>query len=482
MAIKRFSSTFKTRNDVMDNITPNNVVQPHIAVPAGEWKPARYLPVQWTGEASKDAFVISSGKVVCLDATGRVADMCIKAACQQIKSGGNVATTSFSADISVGGLPGGASTHSIITYDSTDVAYGVYSIATGEAAAAGTLFIDQIAQGLLDQGLVNVSRDLGSTAPFSGGTATLEHTGSKTASDLLDDCLLVINAFFSEPVGVAAYDVFVWAGDTPDELVFTNYQKQHLIQFLTEVQLRLPVIAESSSSGATAISASSAYSSGPIFGQATGTELANADLVALKRYEDIGSNIQGLMLDPAGVSSNTDRTPFAEGSGFLTSEKNSIALVKRAGDFLIDAEAGIVLMYDSAADWTTGTIITTTMTDVSFFAKEGVSQQYRHAHISGPVRPGMKLSYDNQSNFCLMGKTDVDAHQLHTSNVNSLGRVMEIIREPRGLLDRVETAFKGSSFSASAKMPGTATKGFSDMITLSGEVVADELATIIVRF
>ena len=55
---------------------------------------------------------------------------------------------------------------------------------------------------------------------------------------------------------------------------------------------------------------------------------------------------------------------------------------------------------------------------------------------------------------------------------------MEIITEPRGLLDRVETAFKGSSFSASAKMPGTATKGFSDMITLSNEVVADQLVTI----
>jgi len=71
---------------------------------------------------------------------------------------------------------------------------------------------------------------------------------------------------------------------------------------------------------------------------------------------------------------------------------------------------------------------------------------------------------------------------LGTSNAVSLGRVMEIIREPKGLLDRVETAFKGSSFSASAKMPGTATKGFSDMITLSSEVVADEIATLIVRF
>ena len=99
MAIKRFSSTFKTRNDVMDNITPNNVVQPHIAVPAGEWKPARYLPVQWTGEASKDAFVISSGKVVCLDTTGRVSDMNLKTIC---------ANAAFGA--------------TVITYDSTDVA------------------------------------------------------------------------------------------------------------------------------------------------------------------------------------------------------------------------------------------------------------------------------------------------------------------------------------------------------------------------
>jgi hypothetical protein len=474
MTIKRFSSTFKTRNDVMDNITPNNVVQPHIAVPAGEWKPARYLPVQWTGEASKDAFVISSGKVVCLDVTGRVADMSIIAAAR--------ALAGVAGDLSAGthGSITGTGANALITYDSTDVQYGVWSIATMEAAAAGSVFIDEVAQGLLDLGLVVLGRDLDAT-PFHDGTTAassnlLIANNSVTASQAVANCLLVLEAFFSAPVGVAAYDVFVWAGDTPDELVFTNYQKQHLIQFLTEVQMKVPVIAEDSAT-ATSLNSGSSYSAGSIFAQVAGVKLTNANLVAFARYSDLGSNVQGMVLNAAGVSRNTERTPFS--SAVLVKEKSSPALLKAAGDFYLDAEVGIVLMWDSHADWSNGAI--TSLASVSFFAKVGASQQYRHIHAVGPLRPGMKLSFDAQSNFCKMGSAQ-DAHADGTSNTEHIGTVMEIIREPKGLLDRVETAFKGSSFSASAKMPGTATKGFSDMITLSEEVVADELATLIVRF
>ena len=64
MAISRFQSAFKVRTDMMDNITPNNTVQMNASVPAGEWKPASWLPVIWQNEASKDYFTISSGKVV----------------------------------------------------------------------------------------------------------------------------------------------------------------------------------------------------------------------------------------------------------------------------------------------------------------------------------------------------------------------------------------------------------------------------------
>lgn len=484
MTIKRFSSTFKTRNDVMDNITPNNVVQPHIAVPAGEWKPARYLPVQWTGEASKDAFVISSGKVVCLDATGRVADMTIIAAARALAAAADSAVNAGSAASALAWLSAGAlnatgtgtGANALITYDSTDVQYGVWSIATMEAAAAGSVSIDEAAQGLLDLGLVVLGRDLGA-APFTiaNSSSALMQDTSATALEVVENALLVLEAFFSAPVGIAAYDVFVWAGDTPDELVFTNYQKQHLIQFLTEVQMKVPVIAEDAAT-ATTVNSGASYSSGSIFAQTAGTTLTNGNLTGTARYSDLGANVQGMVLNAAGVSRNTDRTPFS--SAVLVREKSSPALLKAAGDFYLDAEVGIVLMWDDGADWST-TIIS--LASVGFFTKVGASQQYRHIHAVGPLRPGMKLSFDAQSNFCEMGSAQ-DAHATGTANTQHIGTVMEIIREPKGLLDRVETAFKGSSFSASAKMPGTATKGFSDMITLSEEVVADELVTLIVRF
>ena len=56
-------------------------------------------------------------------------------------------------------------------------------------------------------------------------------------------------------------------------------------------------------------------------------------------------------------------------------------------------------------------------------------------------------------------------------------------QRPRGLLERVKTGFKGEEFDASAKMPGSATKGFSDMIILSGEVqtVADQIVVVNVK-
>ena len=49
--------------------------------------------------------------------------------------------------------------------------------------------------------------------------------------------------------------------------------------------------------------------------------------------------------------------------------------------------------------------------------------------------------------------------------------MLSVVSQPKGLLDRVRTAWDGSSFSSSDKMPGTATAGFTDLITLSPENV-----------
>lgn len=65
----------------------------------------------------------------------------------------------------------------------------------------------------------------------------------------------------------------------------------------------------------------------------------------------------------------------------------------------------------------------------------------------------------------------------------TVGRVMDIIKEPRGLLERVRTGFNGDEFDVSAKMFGSATGGYSDMIVLSGELqtVADQIVVVNVK-
>lgn len=451
MAIKRFSSSFKTRDDVFDSITPNNVVQPNVAAPAGEWKPARYLPVQWTGSASKDAFTISSGKVVCLDNQGRVADMCLSAT-----------------------AAGAAHGDTLITYDSTDAAYGVYNIATGAACTAGDApTLAETAKGLLDQGLVIVGQDV--AVATSAWANNLTFDVGNTA-----DCRLVLAAFFSEPVGVAAYDVYVWAGDTPDELVFTNYQKQHLVQFLTQVQMRAPVIAAASATtlNATGGSQRTQFTLDAANAVAAGDYIEGSDLKALSRYSSVNnSNILGIVLNVIGaVSKNTDRTPLTEASSYcLLSEKTSIEQLSQLGDYYLDHEVGVLILWAEAGAFSVTGLVQASIPVLSFYAQIGASAIYRHIHCVGPIRPGDKLSYDDQSNFCKMaGASDA----LGSSNAVSIGRALEVASLPKGLLDRVTTAFSGSSFDATAQMPGSATKGYSDMITLSGESVADQIVTI----
>ena len=430
MAIKRPNVSFKTRNDVFDSITPNCVVQPDVAVPAGEWKPARYLPVQWTGEASKDGFIISKGKVVCLDNAGRIADMFFKAQC----------------------AAAAATNTQIVVYDSIDVEFGIYNIATGEPCANGdapTLL--DIAEGLVNQGLVVVGRDV-AAAPTNLTTAQA-----------------VCDAMWSEPIGVAAYDIFAWAGDAPAELVYNNYQKQHLIQFFTEVQMRAPLVVAAAT--ATAAVANPPVTATTFVGGTAGQVIELSDLVQLERYDDLtGSTMCAVIVDSAGIAQNTDRTPITcSVAGVLTNQKSSADLIHSPGDFFVDSEVGLVFIHSSD-----GTVANSQLSAggniVHYPLAGGASTQYKYIHAIGPVRPGDSLTYDAFSNF-------VKA----SAGSTIIGRVLSVEAQPKGLLDRVSTAWHGSSFNAAAKMPGSATKGFTDMITLSDESVADQIITINVR-
>ena len=437
MAIKRPNVSFKTRNDVFDSITPNCVVQPEVAVPAGEWKPARYLPVQWTGGASQDGFIISKGKIVCFDNTGRIADMYFKAKCAAA-----VATTDV-----------------MVTYDSTDVDYGVFNIATGEACVAGDApTLADLAESLLGQGLVTIGRDV-DAGDFANAT-TFDRAS-------VPDCQLVCDAFWSNPIGVASYDVYAWAGDAPAELVHTNYQKQHLIQFFTEVQMRAPLtVATATSSAALTLSTATAFAAGT-----AGEAIERSDLVALARFSDLeNTEVIALIVDAAGIAQNTDRTTLESSRATgLVNQKSDAEFIHAAGDYYVDAEVGLVLVH--ATSGVVGGSQFLVNDTITYHPLVGAaSSQHKYVHAVGPVRPGDDLTYDGFSNFAKATTGDI-----------VVGRVLAIETQPKGLLDRVSTAWNSSSFSAAAKMPGSATKGFTDMITLSSETVADQIITMNVR-
>lgn len=444
MAISRFQSTFKTRTDMMDNITPNNTVQMNASVPAGEWKPAAWLPTIWQNEASKDFFVISSGKVVSLDASGRVVPAGL------LKR-----------------LADGAKDAVIITYDASDVDAKVIDIRTGNPlllADIGNVESQAFCQAVLDQGWVI---DAANNAPDSDAK-----------------CQAVGRQFISAPVGIAAYDVYVWAGDDAANLHFTNYQKQHLIQFFTDIQMRVAHVCDP-----VAID---------IF--AADDKVAGATLKALTRYSHLDMTDIMAYEWTSKLAGNTSRTPVLLETGANAAwsgrERNDISLLARAGDWYLDADAGRVLFFEAGGNAVVpvdanGDALTALK---AFDYTATVSVNEKMMHLVGEAKPGDFVVFDVNSNFVVRDMTtaednagdaeaDVEAALAAVRDQYewTIGRVLAFQKEPRGLLERVRTGWNGSEFKADAQMPGSATKGFSDLITLSDETVADEIAIINVK-
>ena len=483
MAVKRFSGTFKTRNDVFDNITPNNIVvtpSGGIAVPAGEFKPANWLPIVWTGTASQDYFVISSGKVVSMTSQGELVPSGILLTSQAAASGGTV-----------------------ITYTAADVTAGTIDITTGEAVqAAGARTLLQMANGIIERGLVPAGR---AAAASASGDYTVGTVG---------DLRAVLALYISSPVGVAAYDVYHWAGDAYDAeggLNFVNYQKQHAVQFFTQAQMQVPVggitahaavnLAAATAYNPATVAHGSAFPTGQSV--AGGLFITSTQLNALERYDDstkpslyvaAGTAIMGWALqgDTEGgkLAPHTTRTPWADANGVLIAEKKSVGDLSVAGDYFIDAEAGVLLMFSSwsATGAGLGGMAATSVTYSYFDNVAGASTSWQQVSAIGDLEPGDYLTFDEFSNF-VRWDAGVAAERggdglpaTDTEIMRTIGRVIAVKEEPLGLLDRVRTAFDGTSFGASMQMPGSATSGYTDLLTLSNETVAHKVAIINVSF
>ena len=426
---KRYEANWKTRDDVFDAITPNNkFASDYIIAPAGEFKPAAWLPIQWKDTASKDAFVISSGKVVAMDSEGRI-------------------------------VPAGLAKKMLVDsldYTADDVANGVIDLTTGAKVTAAVSYTAlAVAKALVERGLV-----------------LEDDVAAVTAAE-------VIPEFISAPVGICSYDVYVWAGDDPASFHNHNYQKQHLVAFQKQVQLVVPHMSSSDEAAddfdvaALDGGGSTAYAVGSFVDAGEYWDAANVSQLA--RYSGsltAASPVVALGLAHQPIATPTDRTPFTcDVAGVLVRARSSADALKVEGDYFVDAKAGVLFLHSDT--WATQLAAAATLTfSYSFYDDAGAAAQ-RFVHLDGRVKPGSKVTFDAESNLVLADLSSVPFYEV-------VGTVYSLISEPRGLLDKVKTAWNFSGADKSIQMPGSATKGFSDLITLTDETVADELAVVFI--
>jgi len=459
MTVSRYSAKFRAREDVFDNITPTVTVQKDVSAPHGPWKPAPWLPIVFTKSdigGGTDYFVVSSGKVLAMDRENYLVPAGLRA---KIVSDG-------------------------LTYTSTDYDQEVTDLTTGAAYATNgstTYTLEQIAEALIERGLVSMDE-------------TTE--GSGIPDDAADPAATrqeIVEAFIGLAVGVAAYDFYVWSGRPEDgDQKFANYSKQHLVQFLTQLQMKVPHRTTQTSSDAFDVSVIDAGALKVTAVTAGGGDFPEAGEVWLETaLDDIdryassadGQSVVAWKLDERPVAANTSRTPIScDVSGVLVDEKTSIAGISAEGDWYLDAEVGIIFTHSDTYDTLVAANSDPTFT-YYFYAVSGSTgaSSDRYVFFDGEGKPGDRLSYDANSNFVVMASAQ-DA--LGTSNDFWLARLHKIVTEPRSNLDKVKTAFQLTGLGATSQMPGSATSGYSDLITLAtDEEIADQVAilTLLVR-
>ena len=458
MAISRFQSAFKVRTDMMDNITPNNTVQMNASVPAGEWKPASWLPVIWQNEASKDYFTISSGKVVSFDSTGRIVPSGLL---RRIIDQTNRNDT-------------------FVEYTDEDKKAKVIDITTGNFVTGAKV----------------VKNSEAMAAVLAHGWV-VDNSGALNPGGSDADTVKIGKSFISAPVGIAAYDVYVWAGDDPANLHFTNYQKQHLIQFFTDIQMRVGHVCDNVVSD--------------VFTPAD--RVAGAALQALLRYDHLDLSDVMAYEWSSKLAQNTSRTPvtLTTGAGaWVGRYRSDISLLSRAGDWAMDADAGRIFFFlaGGAANIPVDANAQALNGLTAFDYTGAASTDEQMMHLVGDAAPGDFVTFDKNSNFKVLAplsivdsafaaqaagdpsdlelQTEFDRigtalENRHFEESLVVGRVFELQKEPRGLLERVRTGWKGEEFGKDAQMPGSATNGFSDLITLSDERIADEIVIVNVK-
>jgi hypothetical protein len=437
------SKQFYLREDLHGKITPNWRVQPNISAPhgKGDWRPAAWLPIVWEASEAikgKDAYVISSGKVVALDAEDRIVPAGLR-----------------------GALVGAATSTVVLTYTATDVKWGVQDFTTGKKLTAPkTVTSLEFAKAVVDRGFVT-------RAAAPSNTTHIQE---------------VIQAFISLPIGVAAADFHVYAG-TPErgDQHFLNYNKQHLVQFLTEHEVHVPYMASDTVVDdlidVSAVTLATSATSGQR--PADGAVLDADGIKDLGRYDaDLVGDVVLIVLSERDVAAHTSRTPLAcDVDGVLARQRPAIENVTAVGDYFLDAQAGYLVL--SRAAWDT---LVSDNTDPTFsfyvYSSSALAASEQYIYFTGVPNFGdRRVSVDKASNFCPKGS----AADILASTAPELGTLLTFDIQPKQLLQHVKTAWDLQGVTSASRMPGSATAGFTDHITLANEKVANQLVVIKVR-
>lgn len=457
-SLNRYSPHHKTWDHV-GNIIPD-VEHSEGERPAGEFRPAAWLPVQFFDKKLENWIVVMPGKIVSFDPDGNL----------------------MPAEYGISGAT--------VTYAQNDVDAGTIDVSTGLAVTTTKVVTLSTLTGVRD-------------GTWTAATAGVTTVTSGFMGRFGDAFLPASTPCY--PVGVAPYAYLQFAGDTynPVNYYQHNYSMQNLTAFLCDYVLKLPVIPAASATEGVNKTTSGTLVSGTI-----GTHTrAQAVASATGRYNATYGTVPVLStypviafaLNEVDMAKNTVRSTVTmqsnntadDVSSVLVNERTSLSGVVAAGDYLIDYSESVLFVYSSdgatvpvAISGAAGTV------SVTYYHYSGAATTVsKFASVLGnALNPGDFLKVGANSNF-------VKADPAGTAGDLPLiiGQLIKVDTFPRGGLDKVRTAYNpaihtnsaGSMANGSAgslsvnvgqldQMPGTATGGVNELIHYAG--AANQLA------
>jgi hypothetical protein len=413
--------------------------------PAAEFKPADWLPVVRYDTKVEEYTVIAAGKVVAVDAEGRVVPAGLK--------------LSFEA--------AGGST--ILTYTANDLATGTIDLTTGVSVAAATSYTQtQVTTALRARGLIR-------------------------ATEFARD-------FIKEPVGYAKMSMWQWCGGdgwNPALYRQHNHNLQHQVTIGCDRILQIPLVPLQQS--AETMGDGSISTGAVTFG--TSQWHSSAGLNATTRYTSLvasGANVVGYVFGNTPVAKITLNTAITDSGSALAAkaEVDSIAAVISGGSgyFYIDYDAGVLFLYESGGNAVPGDFTDGTTTITYYHYESAAAGTQDIAQVLGDVDEGDYVTFDSNSNYVIWapdigtasgaangiayaadpdygaGADATISAQLEAFMSDSMhrviGQVIAIESGPRGGLEKVMTQYQ--SLTNYERMPGTATTGLTDAQVQAG--------------